>query len=345
MSTNWRLLRDNIHQARPHFAMEEALVRLVDAGLSPPTLRLRQVQSAVFVGAFQNTWQEVDVDYCHSNQIQIVRRANGGGAVYQEMGSFCFSAFFRRDFFDQSDDELYRLFASPVIRTCADYGVEAYLQGRNDVLASGRKIYGSAQLSWYTAFIQSGTFLVNMDFERMQRVLTPPALKFVGKDARSIQERVTSLSQQAGRELKTGEVMERFAGHTAEELGVHLVAGDLSNEEQSLAAELLRSKYDTDAWNLGGRKEYQVTVAERTQAGVMSLSADIQGEIILQVRLSGDLLLNDRRSLDRLITRLPGCMLDEARAAVQAADLPTDLREGMLGLLTKLAAEIAEQNH
>lgn len=345
MSTEWRLLQDGIHQARHHFAMEEALVRLLDAGQSPPTLRLRQVEPAVFVGAFQNTWQEVDLDYCQSHQIQIVRRANGGGAVYQEMGSFCFSAFFRRNFFDLSDDELYHLFAKPVIRTCADYGVEASLQGRNDVLAGGRKIFGSAQLSWYSAFIQSGTFLVNMDFERMQRALTPPALKFAGKDARSIRERVTSLSQQAGREIETGEVMERFANHATEVLGIRLVAGELSNEELSLAAELLRSKYDTDAWNLGGRKEYQVTVAERTQAGVISLSADLQGEIILQARFSGDLLLSDRNALDRLVTLLPGCLLKEASAVVQSADLPAGLREGMLGLLAKLAAETAVQNH
>ena len=108
MLPEWRLLRDGITEAQHHFAVEEALARLVDENHSPPTLRMRQ--PSVFVGTYQNTWSEVDVAYCRDHNIQIVRRANGGGAVYHEMGSFCFSAFFRRDLFSQSEGELYRLF-------------------------------------------------------------------------------------------------------------------------------------------------------------------------------------------------------------------------------------------
>lgn len=147
MGTEWRLLNDGIHEARHHFAMEEALARLVDEGHTPPTLRLRQVYPAVFVGVHQNTWSEVDVAYCRAHNIQIVRRMNGGGAVYHEMGSFCYSAFFPRNLFPQSDAELYRLFAAPVMRTCEGYGISTHFEGRNDLLVGNRKIYGTAQFS------------------------------------------------------------------------------------------------------------------------------------------------------------------------------------------------------
>ena len=70
----WRLLHDGINEARHHFAVEEALARLVDEGHTPPTLRMRQVFPAVFVGVFQNTWSEVDVAYCQAHDIQIVQR-------------------------------------------------------------------------------------------------------------------------------------------------------------------------------------------------------------------------------------------------------------------------------
>ena len=342
MLAEWRLLCDGINEARHHFAVEEALARLVDEGRSPPTLRMRQVHPAVFVGAYQNTWSEVDVAYCQAHDIQIVRRANGGGAVYHEMGSFCFSAFFRRDLFPQSDEELYRLFATPTIRTCADYGVVAHFQGRNDVLVGERKIYGSAQLAWYDAFVQSGTFLVNIDFETMERALTPPALKFAGKSARSIQERVTSLSREVGCEVETREVMGRFADHAAEVLGVRLVLVDLTPEEQALAAELLAVKYSTDEWNLGSQPEYQVMVADRTEEGVISLSAKMEGETLRKARLTGDLLLSDRRGLENLEHSLTGCSLQEAQAAVQAAPLSAGIRETLFRLLEKLAGEVAD---
>ncbi len=341
MPDEWRLLYDGIHEAQHHFALEEALARLVDERRSPPTLRMRQVRPAVFVGVFQNTWAEVDVAYCRAHNIQIVRRANGGGTVYHEMGSFCFSAFFRREQFSERDDELYRLFAAPAVRTCADYGVAARFQGRNDVLVGGRKIYGSAQLSWYSAFVQSGTFLVNIDLDVMERALTPPALKFADKSARSIRERVTTLSRETGRELDVREVMRRFAGHAADALGIHLVPGGLTPEEQALAAELLAVKYSRDEWNFGSRPDYQVTVADRTNVGVLALSANMEGSTIQSARLSGDLLLSQPGELADLERSLSGCSLQEAQAAVEAAPLSIGIRSSLARLLEKLAEEAA----
>jgi lipoate-protein ligase A len=338
--TEWRLIQDDIHEARHHFAMEEALARLVDEGKTPPTLRLRRVHPAVFVGVYQDTWSEVDVDYCRANRITIVRRANGGGAVYHEMGSFCFSAFFHRDLFPQSEEELYRLFAGPAIRTCADYGVTASFQGRNDLLVEGRKIYGSAQFSWYGAFVQSGTFLVNMDFDAMQRSLTPPALKFAGKPAGSIKERVTSLSREVGREVDTLEVMDRFAVNAADVLGVTLTPGGFTREELDLAAELLAVKYGTDEWNLGTRPAFQVMVADRMETGVISLSADMEGRVIKKARINGDLLLTDRPAWEDLQGSLAGCSLEEARIKMKASALPGEIRESLFRLLEKLDQEV-----
>ncbi len=341
MSTEWRLLDDGIHEARFHFAVEEALARLVDEGHTPPTLRLRRVYPSVFVGVYQNTWSEVDVAYCQSHNIQIVRRMNGGGAVYHEMGSFCFSAFFQRNLFSQSEAELYRFFAAPVVRTCADYGVETHFSGRNDLLVGERKIYGSAQFSWYSAFVQSGTFLVNMDFDAMAHALTPPALKFAGKTAHSIRERVTSLSDEVGFKVETREVMDRFSSFAAEAFDIHLIPGGMTPREKALADELLAVKYDTESWNFGSQKEYQVMVADRTEEGIISLSADMEAETIKKIRINGDLLLSDRSKLSYLEQLLTGCSLQEAQAAVLAASFSNGIRESLLRLLTKLTHEVA----
>jgi lipoate-protein ligase A len=340
MSDEWRLLCDGTYEARRHFAVEEAVARLLDAGKSPPTLRMRQVYPAVFVGVHQNTWCEVDVDYCQAHGIQIVRRMNGGGGIYQEMGSFCFSAFFHRDMIHQAEEEFYRLFAGPVIETCKDYGVCAHYEGRNDVLVGNRKIYGSAQFSWYRAFVQSGTFLVNIDFDVMAHALTPPAEKFAGKPSGAIRERVTSLSREVGNVLDTHEVMSRFTTHAAETLGIQLAGGELTREERELANQLLSEKYDTDKWNLGSQMEYQITVAGRTEEGVLSLSADIEGRSIRKARITGDLLINLRQALDNLELAWIGCTIPQASAIVQDAQLPVSIRDALLHLLDKLGHEI-----
>jgi lipoate-protein ligase A len=333
------LLRDGITDAHHHFAVEEALVRLVDEGLSPPTLRLRQVSRAVFVGVFQDTWSEVDVDFCREQGIKIVRRASAGGAVYHDVGSFCYSAFFPRKLFAQSEEELYRLFAEPIVLTCADYGLGAHFKGRNDVLIGRRKIYGSAQITWYDTFVQSGTFLVNMDFDVMDRALTPPPLKFADKSAKSVKDRVTSLGRELGREISVDEVMSRFTQHFCQVLDLQLVPGDLSREEHELALELLRVKYGTDEWNMGSPQSYEVTVAARAKEGVVLLSANMSGSAIREARIRGDFLGTDQETVEGLQRTLIGCRLDEAQTKVQASDLPPDVKVTVIQLLGELGQE------
>jgi lipoate-protein ligase A len=339
MRHRWRLLRDGITDAHHHFAVEEALIRLVDEDLSPPTLRLRQVRRAVFVGVFQDTWSEVDVDFCQKQGIQIVRRANAGGAVYHDVGSFCYSAFFPRRLFPHSQGELYRLFARPIILTCADYGLGAHFKGRNDVLIGRRKIYGSAQITWYDTFVQSGTFLVNMDFDVMDRALTPPPLKFAGKSAKSVKDRVTSLGRELGREISVDEVMSRFTRHFCEALDVELLPGDLSAEEDRLALELLRVKYGTDEWNMGSQQSYDVTVAAKATEGIVLLSANMSGSAIQEARIRGDFLGTDQETVEALQRTLIGCRLDEAQARVQASGLPPEMKATLIQLLGGLGQE------
>jgi len=339
MPHRWRLLRDGITDAHHHFAVEEALIRLVDEGLSPPTLRLRQVRRAVFVGVFQDTWSEVDVDFCQKQGIQIVRRANAGGAVYHDVGSFCYSAFFPRRLFPHSQGELYRLFARPIILTCADYGVVARFHGRNDVVIGQRKIYGSAQITWYDTFVQSGTLLVNIDFDVMDRALTPPPLKFADKSAKSVKDRVTSLERELGQEISVDEVMSQFTRHFCEVLDVELLPGDLSAEEDRQALELLRVKYGTEEWNMGSQQSYDVTVAAKATEGIVLLSANVSGSTIREARIRGDFLGASRGAVQDLERALIGCRLGEAQSKVLASSLPPEMKTTLIQLLGELGQE------
>lgn len=339
MGSEWRLLQDGITEPYMHFAVEEAVLRLVSEGLLPPTLRLRQVQRAVFVGVLQDTWREVDVNYCREHGIRIVRRLSGGGAVYHDLGSFCFSAFFPRAMFAQTDEALYPAFAAPIIQTCADYGVNAHFHGRNDVLVGERKIYGSAQIALFEAFAHSGTFLVNMDFDTLARALTPPTLKFQGKATGSVAARVTSLARELGRQVPVGGVMQRFAHHFGQMFGVQLVPGDLTDEERSLAQRLLVEKYATDAWNLGTRNEYRTVVSTKLRQGIITLAVDMSGGTIRRAQVQGDLLLPDHTALAQLETRWVNCTPDEARRELAVAHLPPDIREAIAAMLDRVAEE------
>ena len=43
---------------------------------------------SVVIGRYQNPWIEANVKFCEENNIKLVRRYSGGGAVYHDEGCF-----------------------------------------------------------------------------------------------------------------------------------------------------------------------------------------------------------------------------------------------------------------
>ncbi len=295
MRDEWRLLRDGIADPFLHFAVEEAILREVSREASPYTLRLRRVEPSVFIGVTQDADEEVDVDYCRRHDILIVRRPNPGGAVYQDRGSFCYSAFFRKEFLARlgiaSLEHLFQVFGRAVLETCAHYGVGADISPVNDVTINGRKVYGSAQLEWYSGIAHSGTFLVDADVETMQHVLRPSRLKFADKGFTSVRDRVINLSEAAGRHLDVEEVMECLAENIVGELGVTVRPGELTPGEQRESRRLYEEKYALDEWTFRRRGHYTTIVSTKIPSGVMTLSANLTGEVLEAVSVTGDFLL------------------------------------------------------
>lgn len=340
----WRLLRDGVTDPFMHFAVEEAILRGVDEGTSPETLRLRQVEQSVFIGIYQEPDEDVNLAWCEERGIKIVRRQNPGGAVYQDQGSFCYSATFRREQFERwgmmDAAGLYEKAGRAVVNTCAAFGATAKARPVNDVEINGRKVYGSAQIDWYGAFVHSGTFLVHTDVDAMSQALNPSMLKFADKGSSSIRERVVNMAEAVGRELEVGAVMSALTLHLGEELGVELVPGGLTDEELSSAKRLLDSKYGRREWTFRGKQAYATIVSAKARSGVVTLETNIRGEVLEAAHIHGDFLIADQRQLETLLTRLRGTALQDAPEVASRSDLPDDVRETVCRLLREIKERV-----
>ncbi len=341
----FRLLFDGIKGPFRHFAVEEALLRGVDEGTSPDTLRLRQVVPSVWIGVYQVPEEDVDLEYCRSKSIPVVRRHNPGGAVYQDEGSFCFSLFFRhKELFDRMGiaeaAELYPIVARAVVDTCAEYGVEAAHSPTNDCTVGGRKVYGSAQVEWGKAFVHSGTFLVSTDCAVMEKALRPSRLKFADKGIDTVRDRVITLSEAADRLIQVHEVMEKLTRHLADRLEIRLVPGELLREERARTGELYKVKYARPEWTFHPRLAYTSVLSTKTPSGVLTLVVDLDGPILRRVDVQGDFLLPRQIDLQALTESMCGKTLDTARALVQCSPLPSDLTDALAKLLWELEVPV-----
>lgn len=122
-------------------------------------LMLWRNDQTIVVGKHQDTFAEINADYVRANQIQVVRRLSGGGAVYHDLGNvnFTFIADHTGSDFDFST------FCRPVIWALESLGVPAELNGRNDMTIRGRKFSGNSQYVKEGRVMHHGTLLYDSD--------------------------------------------------------------------------------------------------------------------------------------------------------------------------------------
>lgn len=337
------MLEDDTRDPFRHFAVEEALLRGIDENITPPTLRLRRVEPSVWIGVYQYPGEDVDVAYCSQKGIKIVRRPNPGGAVYQDDGSFCYSLFFPKKLvFEQfcvtEAEELYALTGKAVIETCLDFGVKAELSPINDITIGGRKVYGAAQVELYSAFVHSGSFLINANLDEMERCLKPSKLKFIDKGIHSVRERVINLCEAAGKDIEIRDVMEGFVRHFGDVFNVDFYPGILSSEEILSINYLHDEKYVKPGWTFRTWNVCDSVFTIKSRSGIVTVGVSMDGDRITNIDVKGDFLISNQEELMRVIECLKGNRIGEVTAVVESARLPEDLKKSLIGLFINLKA-------
>lgn len=337
----WRVIEDGITEPQMHFAVEEALLRLTDENYSLPTLRIRNVEPSVWIGYYQQADEDVDLDYCRQKNLKVIRRLNSGGAVYQDYGTFCYTAFFNKnDFFNRHSitetDELYSLFGKIIIELCNKMGVEANLSPVNDITVGGRKIYGSAQLDWYSAFAHSGSILINVDKDNMQNALKPSNLKFIDKGFKTVKERVVNLSEVLNIPLEVDYVIDLFQNTFSQVLNVEFAEDRLSARELELANELYEQKYSQYDWTYNKTSQNTIVVSDKIASGVIVLKCNLKGRVIQEIAIQGDLLIPNHKALNQLINDVKGKSVDESFNLTGRYNLPIDVTQGIELLLKQV---------
>lgn len=264
-----------------NLAAEEYLL----TGVERPVFRLWRNAPSVIVGRYQNALAEINSDYVRAHGIPVVRRLTGGGAVFHDLGNVNYT-FIDRKVPGEDTAAMFRRFTAPVIEALRGLGVNASLQGRNDLVIDGRKFSGNAVCVHGDRVLQHGTLLFSASVADLSGALNTRPEKFIGKSVQSNRSRVTNISDHLPSPMSVTEFLsymqESMTGSTDMEVR------NYTQEEKTEIDLLCRNKYSTWQWNFGSSPAYGLSRVHKFPSGLIEVSLDVSGGIIRSCSVRGD---------------------------------------------------------
>jgi lipoate---protein ligase len=246
----FRLLETGSDRAFHNMGLDEAILKSVATGTSIPTLRLYGWKpEAISLGYFQGARDEVDVEACFREGVDIVRRITGGGAVFHAAEvTYSIVVPEGHRLAPSSILDSYALICAGIVQGLKSLGAIAEFAPINDIVCGGRKVSGNAQTRKLGCLLQHGTILLDVDVDRMFSLLRVPKEKSSGRLISEAKARVTSLSAVLGRAIGFEECSKALAEGFATALDLDLEPETPSAGELALAESLAADKFSTDSW-------------------------------------------------------------------------------------------------
>ena len=277
-----------------NMAAEEYLVK----NSQDEIFMLWQNDNTVVIGRNQNTLSEINYDYVKENNINVVRRMSGGGAVFHDMGNINFTFILNSD----NDFSNYSKFTQPIIDFLRTLGVEASLSGRNDLLIGEKKISGNAQYMHKNRILHHGTLLYSAASDKLTASLKVSEDKIKSKGIKSVKSRITNISDHLSSAMPAEEFIKKLADFMNSEGNISCEY-DLTKDKAEIE-KLRDEKYATWDWNFGYSPKYSFTKKERFPSGCVEVCMNVNSNgYIENAKIFGDFFSkNDINELCELIT-------------------------------------------
>jgi len=246
-SYQWKYLPPTPMAPAMQVALDETLILAVGRGERAPTIRFwGWAASAVVLGRFQSVKNEVNEEVAAAEDVTLIRRISGGGAMFIEPeGAITYSIYAPDEMVKgMSFPESYAFFDAWIIDALRELGVNAWYAPLNDITSDRGKIGGAAQARRGGAVLHHTTMAYQMNGERMARVLRIGKEKLSDKGVKSAAKRVEPLREQTelGREVIIQHLVNRFRAQYGLEDDV------LSEAELTDARERVANRFGTREW-------------------------------------------------------------------------------------------------
>lgn len=266
-----------------NLALEEYLLRRKD--IDEDILCLWQNANSIIIGRHQNVVAQINMKAVDKYQTKIARRMTGGGAVYHDLGNLNYT--YITSYKDGSVVN-FKTFANPVINALKQYGVNAELSGRNDILVDGKKISGTAQAGIGNRLLFHGTIMYDVNVAVLSKVLHVDREKIRSKGIDSVTGRVTNLKSYLPQNIGIEELKKAILHAFLQNDRLTEFIIDEKAKKEILFYE--QNQYRTEKWIFGESREGEISRKKRFAGGELEVLVKTDNGVITNCVFFGDYL-------------------------------------------------------
>jgi lipoate-protein ligase A len=252
----WRLIVDGDLPGTANMARDAAILEVVSAGESHPTLRLYGWDPpCLTLGRHQGNEAD-DFDFCLAEGIDVVRRPTGGRALLHHLElTYAVVAPLGTGPLPNGLQDAYRSICGALVHAMQTLGIDAELTGGDvnlqlpgprstvpcfeapaggEVVVRGRKLIGSAMRAHAGTILQHGAIVLDWD-GRLQAGSMGMA------DDTSLRPQITTLHDELGRDLARTDLEQTLVEAVSADFGIGFQPAQPSGAERAREQELIAS--------------------------------------------------------------------------------------------------------